>query len=139
MLRAFLDIVAPGQEPRWEALSYSVLRDTVWESKWRGLAQIQATENLLLQRKNPLRAVDVNALMGEGDFSTPAQQVLIAAEGLQQVKHLAMRALPSCTEAGKQRQSFVSIKQQPQEPYMTFLDRLKNSLEKQVDNEQASR
>lgn len=46
----------------------------------------------------------------------------------------ALRAMP---EAGEQRQSFVSIKQQPQEPYMMFLDRLKNSLEKQVDNAQA--
>jgi len=36
----------------------------------------------LLQRRNPFRAVDVNALTGEGDFSAPAQQVLIAAEGL---------------------------------------------------------
>jgi len=38
--------------------------------------------------------------------------------------------------AGEQRQSFVSIKQQPQEPYMMFLDRFNNSLEKHVDNAQ---
>lgn len=74
--------------------------------------------------------------MGEGDFSSPVQQAQIPAEGLQQVKHLATCALQAGPEAGKQRQSFVSIKQQPQEPYVTFLDRLKNSLEKQVDNKQ---
>jgi len=53
----------------------------VWESKWRGLTQIQALENLLQPQRNPLRVVDVKALMGEGGFSTPALQVLIAAGG----------------------------------------------------------
>lgn len=48
-----------------------------------------------------------------------------------------MRALRAVPEAGKQRQSFVHIKQQSHEPCMTFLDRLKNSLKKKsVDNEQ---
>lgn len=133
-LREFPVIVASDQEPRWKAISYSILQDlwcmvtdhgsgvlytvsliqsicdssvftlydfkmmcclimtekqySTWESKLRGLAQIQRTENQALPKRNPFRAVDVNALMGEGDFSTPAQQVRIPAEGLQQVKHL---------------------------------------------------
>ena len=47
-----------------------------------------------------------------------------------------MHVLQAVPQTGKLRQSFVSIKQQFQEPYMSFLDRLKNSVKKQIDKEQ---
>lgn len=40
-----------------------------------------------------------------------AEQAKILAEGLQQVKHLVMQALRVVPDPGKQKQSFLNIKQ----------------------------
>lgn len=103
----------------------------------RQLARTQAAENLALGQQNPLEGVDVNMLMGEGDQSTTAAQARIPPEGLQQVKQLMLHALKSVPEAGKQRQPFVHIKPEPGKPFMKFLDRLNDALQKQVENEAA--
>lgn len=57
--------------------------------------------------------------------------------GLAQVKQLALRALKTVPEAGKHRQPFVRIKQETNKPFMKFLGRLNEALEKQIDYEQA--
>lgn len=103
----------------------------------RQLARTQAAENLALGQQNPLEGVDVNMLMGEGDQSTTAAQARIPPEGLQQVKQLALCALKSVAEAGKQRQPFVCIKQEPEKTFMKFFNRVNDALQKQVENEAA--
>lgn len=79
----------------------------------------------------------MNMLMGEGDQSTTAAQARIPPEGLQQVKQLALCALKSVAEAGKQRQPFVCIKQEPEKTFMKFFNRVNDALQKQVENEAA--
>ncbi|KAM4643130.1 uncharacterized protein AAGF69_015339 [Amazona ochrocephala] len=80
---------------------------TMWESKMRHLAGTQATENLVLGARDPLRAVTGDALLGQADFGTNTAQARICQVGLQQVKQLALCALKPVPEAGKQRQPFV--------------------------------
>lgn len=55
----------PGTRASVGGFVVYVLQDTVWESTWRGLAQIQATEKSLLPKRNLLWAV-----MGKGGFPT---------------------------------------------------------------------
>lgn len=49
---------------------------------------------------------------------------------------MAFRSLKTVPEAGKQRQPFVRIKLEVNEPFMKFLDQLNETLEKQIGNGQ---
>ncbi|KQK76190.1 hypothetical protein AAES_141002 [Amazona aestiva] len=110
---------------------------TVWESKMRQLTGAQAAENLALGVRDPLRTITADTLLGQADFGANAAQAMICQAGLQQVKQLALCAMKTVPEADKHRQPFVLIEQEANEPFMKFLDRLNEALEKQIDNEKA--
>ena len=50
---------------------------------------------------------------------------------------MAYQALVKIPESGESERSFTKIIQGPNEPYMTFIDRSRDALEKQVDNAEA--
>lgn len=54
-------------------------------------------------------------------------QALLPVGALNQVKSLASNAFLKVPDAGGAEQAFVSIKQGAGEPYVQFIDRLKNA------------
>lgn len=84
-----------------------------------------------------MQAIGVDALQGEGAFATTTAQVQLNIIALEQSKDLAFSVFLKVPDAGKLQKSFTTIKQGPTESYMQFIDKLKDSLDKQIENEEA--
>ena len=76
--------------------------------------------------------------MGEGRYATAVAQVQLPREALDQASRLALQVLRK-VPAGKPAQSFATVRQGPQEPYIQFLDRLQNAIDQQIESEEARR
>ena len=76
-------------------------------------------------------------MMGTGDFADVNRQARLPLEALQESASLALKAMVTLPEAGKPEQSFTSIRQGNMEPYMSFIDHLRDAIEKQIDNADA--
>lgn len=103
---------------------------------WRELAQRKAVENLGRWQGDPLLVIGVDALLEDGAFPTTTAQVQLNIIALEQSKDLAFSVFLKVPDAGKLQKSFTTIKQGPTEPYMQFIDKLKDSLNKQIENEE---
>ena len=79
-------------------------------------------------------AVGVNHYAGAGQFADPELQFRILPEVLRESARMVLRAFLTLPEAGKKPMSFTSIKQGVSEPYMTFIDRLCDVVEKQIEH-----
>ena len=75
--------------------------------------------------------------MGEGAWAAPQAQAQMDRECLEQVKTLVLCAVCWIPDTNLSNASFASIKQGAAEPYIKFLDRLQNKLERQVQNQAA--
>jgi len=79
----------------------------------------------------------VDHYTGAGRFVDPELQLRILPEVLRESAQMALRAFLTLPEAGKQPISFTSIKQGVSEPYMTFIDRLRDAVAKQIEHPEA--
>ncbi|TRZ05657.1 hypothetical protein HGM15179_021450 [Zosterops borbonicus] len=84
-----------------------------------------------------LVALTIDHLMGEGVHTDPNGQAALLREALEGIMEAACFAFLKVPDAKTSQQSFINIKHSPQEPYMWFVDRLKQTLERQIDNDQA--
>jgi len=86
---------------------------------------------------NNLNHIGMEELMGEEVQATPQAQAQMGRQCLEQVKTLVLCAVCWIPDTNLSNASFASIKQGAAEPYIKFLDRLQNKLERQVQNQAA--
>jgi len=86
-------------------------------------------QNLHLGANDPLRVVTLDQLMGTGAFRDGAAQAALHPRILQQSQSLALAALTELPQIGKPVLPYTQIHQGPDEPYMHFIDRLKEALD----------
>jgi len=89
--------------------------------------------NLGPQQGDPLFAAGISQLMGEAPVATPQLQAQLAPEILQQSADLALQPIPKVLDTGKAEKPFMTIKQGSSEPYMQFIDRLQDAINKQTE------
>lgn len=109
----------------------------MWMTYWRESAQHKAVENLERKQGDPLQVVGADALLGERAFATTTAEVQLPATAFEQFRELPFSAFLKVQDAGKLQKVFTSIKQGPIEAYMQFIVKLKDSLDKQIRNEEA--
>ncbi|XP_055554235.1 endogenous retrovirus group K member 5 Gag polyprotein-like [Falco cherrug] len=110
---------------------------TLWESHWRGGLQA-----LLLTYVNhndaALAALTIEHLTGTGAHADPvAQAQNCPRAALEAIREEAKKAFFQVPDLQKPQKAFTNITQESREPYMQFIDRLKQALERQVDNAEA--
>lgn len=110
---------------------------SLWESQWRG-----GLQTLLLTyvgHNNPaLAALTIEHLTGTGQHTDPVAQARdIPREALDATRNEARKALLKIPDSQKPQKAFTTITQEPRESYMQFIDRLKQALERQIDNVEA--
>uniref|UniRef100_A0A8C9MR49 dUTPase-like domain-containing protein n=1 Tax=Serinus canaria TaxID=9135 RepID=A0A8C9MR49_SERCA len=66
----------------------------------------------------------LDELLGQGAYASPAAQANLAHAVLWQSSELAIKALLRIPKSRQKESSFASIRQGPQESYVTFIDRL---------------
>ncbi|RMC21245.1 hypothetical protein DUI87_02104 [Hirundo rustica rustica] len=83
-----------------------------------------------------LAALTIDHLVGEGVHTDPNGQAVLPREALEGITEAAHSSFLKVFDAKTIQQSFINIKQAPQEPYMQFVERLKQTLERSIDNDQ---
>ncbi|KAM9590948.1 endogenous retrovirus group K member 5 Gag polyprotein-like [Morphnus guianensis] len=109
----------------------------LWKVKWAELCDLAALRNLDRPEGDPRYMITTAQMMGTGDFADVNRQARLPVEALQESASLALKAMLTLPEAGKPQQSFTSIRQGNTEPYMSFIDHLRDAIEKQIDNADA--
>uniref|UniRef100_A0A8B9DNE3 CCHC-type domain-containing protein n=1 Tax=Anser cygnoides TaxID=8845 RepID=A0A8B9DNE3_ANSCY len=109
----------------------------LWEQKWKEGCELAALGNIERQPGDPLRGSGIPQLVGTEPLLDPRLQARLDDAILRQSASLAFQAMLKLPEVGKAEPSFTSIRQQITEPYMQFIDRLRDALDKQIDNREA--
>uniref|UniRef100_A0A8C3QKM4 Retroviral nucleocapsid Gag protein p24 C-terminal domain-containing protein n=1 Tax=Cyanoderma ruficeps TaxID=181631 RepID=A0A8C3QKM4_9PASS len=109
----------------------------VFEAKWRQLAIRVAAQNSQLFPQDPRNGIGIDQLTGVGDFANPDYQTTWRHRVLAQCQKTGMSALVKTIELVDPKQSFVTIVQGSKEPFLQFVEKLSESLEKQVEDENA--
>ncbi|TRZ06805.1 hypothetical protein HGM15179_020304 [Zosterops borbonicus] len=117
-------------------LLFTPTQYAIFMAQWK-----KRLENLILtyaeHAKQALAALTIDQLAGEGAHTDPNAQAALPREALEGVTEAARYAFLKVPDAKTPQQSFINIKQVPEETYMQFVDRLKQTLERQIDNDQA--
>jgi len=101
----------------------------LWKDKWRDKCEVAIMQNLHLGVDDPLCVVTLDQLMGTGAFRDGAAQAALHPRILQQSQSLALAALTELPQIAKPVLPYMQIRQGPDEPYMHFIDRLKEALD----------
>ena len=128
-------LVTPYDCQQLASLILTPTQKLSWRDKFVEYCEIKAMENL--GQGNPLLGVGVNHYAGAGQFADPELQFRILPEVLRESARMVLRAFLTLPEAGKKPMSFTSIKQGVSEPYMTFIDRLRDAVAKQIEHPEA--
>lgn len=102
----------------------------LWKSKWTDLCQQAAVANLDRDDGDPLKFASVEMLTGTGAFIDAQVQSRMHVQILHQSAHAAREALRQMPEDGKIAPPFTKITQGSTETYMSFLDRLRESIQR---------
>ncbi|XP_039399069.1 endogenous retrovirus group K member 21 Gag polyprotein-like [Mauremys reevesii] len=76
-------------------------------------------------------------IYGTGAFATMEQQSILPMESFHRTAMCIQRAFRRVPASGKPLRSFTNVKQQATEPYHHFVDRLKEAVQRQIDNPDA--
>ena len=109
----------------------------LFTQRWQDLCAQEALANLEKQPNDPLHGAGLPQLLGRPPLDDPRLQARLDPAILRLTARLAYQAMVKVPETGKTEKSFTRIIQQTNEPYMQFIDRLRDALDKQIDNADA--
>ncbi|KAK4805325.1 hypothetical protein QYF61_018188 [Mycteria americana] len=130
-------LLTPYDSRQVAAMILTPTQRLLWEQKWKESCEVAALSNLGRQAGDPLAGAGIPQLMGTDPLLDPRLQARLDPNILRQSAALALQAMLRLPEVGKPEQSFTSIRQGLQEPYMQFIDRLRDALDKQIENREA--
>ncbi|KAK4814001.1 hypothetical protein QYF61_004631 [Mycteria americana] len=130
-------LLTPYDSRQVAAMILTPTQRLLWKQKWKESCEVAALSNLGRQAGDPLARAGNPQLMGTDPLLDPRLQARLDPNILRQSAALALQAMLRLPEVGKPEQSFTSIRQGLQEPYMQFIDRLRDALDKQIENPEA--
>ncbi|XP_050773627.1 endogenous retrovirus group K member 10 Gag polyprotein-like [Gopherus flavomarginatus] len=102
----------------------------LWKDNWSKRAEMALVHNIDLSEDNPLCYATQDMLMGTGIYTDPQRQARLDLRILQQSQGLALAAFKEVPQMGKPVPPYAKIVQAPSEPYSTFLDRLREAIDR---------
>ncbi|XP_030414231.1 uncharacterized protein LOC115649438 [Gopherus evgoodei] len=102
----------------------------LWKDNWSKRVELALLRNIELDENNPLRFATQDMLMGTGTYADPQRQARLDPRILQQSQRLALAAFKDVPQIGKPNPPYAKIVQDPSEPYSTFLDRLREAIDR---------
>ncbi|XP_071664086.1 uncharacterized protein [Patagioenas fasciata] len=116
-IRALIELLLPPT-------GYLLFLDT-----WQGKVELAVLENVRLPADDPLRLASMDQLLGRGQYADGATQAALHPRILQQTQGLALAAVKELPNRGNPVPPYSTIEWDPGEPYMTFVDRLKEVID----------
>lgn len=113
------------------SLLLSPMKLLLWESVWKKQLQILVKN----YKSEAGRAhLTVEQLSGDGDFRKPQKQAwYLPRAALEDIKNAAQNALFQTPDGNTPQKSFFNIRQDMDETFIKFIDRLKDAIDKQID------
>ncbi|TRZ06875.1 hypothetical protein HGM15179_020234 [Zosterops borbonicus] len=99
----------------------------LWLVDWEQRVEAAVTENFSLPQGDPRQFTDM--LLGKGAYVNPQEQSKLDVAVLQQSQGLAREPLWAVSDMGLLKLSYVTIRQEPKETFMSFLDLLRGALD----------
>lgn len=111
----------------------------MFQFTWQQNVEEQELRSLAVPQQDPCFGAGVSQLLGWPPINNPQLQAHLNPLILAQARDLGIQAL---MEVGKMAlvtptQSYIKIKQGPEEPYKQFIERLKDAMEKQITDDVA--
>ncbi|RMC16812.1 hypothetical protein DUI87_06065 [Hirundo rustica rustica] len=103
-----------------------------FENKWTQLAGRAVERNTTLGQGDPRRMVNIDMLMGTGNYTRAEGQAGYEPLAQEQCQQTGMAALVQTLQLATPQQSFATIVQGVDEPFLCFAGRLTAAVEKQV-------
>lgn len=98
------------------------------------LAQTQVLNN---GNQQPPIIITASQLSGTDMYATVRAQLRLLPQAWDQSTVIAMRALRKVLDTKKLDSGFAAVRQEPQEPYITFIGRLQSAARQQIDIQEA--
>ncbi|RMC12355.1 hypothetical protein DUI87_09870 [Hirundo rustica rustica] len=118
-----------------KCLASLILTDSqfiIWDAKWRRALDVLRNK----YQGGPKAGFTVAQLAGDPPLDNPARQAsLFPREVLIDIKDAARKAMVKIPLAGVSESSYIDIKQGPSESFTSFIDRLKQAMDRQVCDE----
>nr|XP_013804869.1 PREDICTED: endogenous retrovirus group K member 5 Gag polyprotein-like [Apteryx mantelli mantelli]XP_013807647.1 PREDICTED: endogenous retrovirus group K member 5 Gag polyprotein-like [Apteryx mantelli mantelli] len=130
-------LLTPFDIKQLTELIFTPTQRVLFLTYWKELCEVAALQNLDGNNGDPLQGAGIPHLLGEPPIGSPQLQARLRPEILRQSTDLAYQAIIKVPEIGKATKSFTTIKQGATESCMTFIDRLQEAINKQVDNTDA--
>ncbi|RMC19921.1 hypothetical protein DUI87_03488 [Hirundo rustica rustica] len=110
----------------------------IFESKWTQLVGRVVVQNTALGQQDPRRVIGTDELLGMGNFADLNRQVALDPLVFDQCQKTGMAALIQTIEMAVPKESFVTVVQGTGETFLPFAERLTASVERQVEDLNAS-
>ncbi|XP_015504899.1 endogenous retrovirus group K member 6 Gag polyprotein-like [Parus major] len=117
------------------AMLLSPTEYTLWEIGWKRLLNQMLWDH---HGDQAWRELTIEHIAGEGAHSDPDDQAAVLTQPvLNEIKEAARKAMIQVPDGSRPDFDFADVRQDPNEPYIKFLDRLKLALDRQILLERA--
>uniref|UniRef100_A0A452GGM3 CCHC-type domain-containing protein n=1 Tax=Gopherus agassizii TaxID=38772 RepID=A0A452GGM3_9SAUR len=122
--------MCPYDSSKFADMLLTPTQKLLWKDNWSRRVEMAILHNIDLDENNPLRYATQDMLMGSGVYADPQRQARLDPRILQQSQGLALAAFKDVPQMGKLIPPYAKIVQDPSEPYSTFLDRLREAIDR---------
>ncbi|XP_033929226.1 endogenous retrovirus group K member 7 Gag polyprotein-like [Melopsittacus undulatus] len=106
---------------------------TMFLVKWQERLELKQLDNVYLPDGDPLKYATLEMLMGTGRYIDPQRQAALPPRVLSQSKAAALEAFSALLKMGKPNPPYLQIKQGDDELFLTFMDRVRDSIDSNPD------
>ncbi|XP_068260268.1 endogenous retrovirus group K member 24 Gag polyprotein-like [Nyctibius grandis] len=133
MLRLLtMETLTPWDFKQLGRIIFQPVQFSVFMSNWRSACETQAVINFQLNQNDPRHGNGMDVLMGEVKFANPSHQAQWDLLILKKIKMLGMNAIVKTAQLASPIHIYTTVRQGPKEPYLSFVERLQEAVEKQV-------
>lgn len=105
----------------------------LWLNKWQAKLEEHMVENLDLPAGDPLRFTTLEQLMGTGAYRDVQRQAALHHRVLWQSQNAALATFLALPQIGTPLRPYTKIIQEPDEPFLKFVDRLREAIDMAPD------
>lgn len=131
------DILPPYDIRHLARVLFQPVGYEIFESKWNQLAARVVARNAALGPQDLRCGIRTDVLLGLGNFADANKQVAFDPLILDQCQKTGMAVLIQTIAMAASKESFVTVVQGSEEPFLQFAKRLTASMEKQVEEAEA--
>ncbi|XP_074894910.1 uncharacterized protein LOC142035984 [Buteo buteo] len=129
------DLLCPYDVMHLALVLFQPIQLHVFQSTWRQMARTAAQQNLRLLQGDLRLGLGEDALLGEGQYSSPQLQATWPPMALEQAQNIGLMAMKRTMDMAAPKQKYATICQGPTEPFLQFVEKISAALEKQVEDE----